>query len=78
MCHVPRSTLAARTLSEMGYQDVAVLDGGVGAWSAAGLPIEQGLSACLTPTNDVVVSPSIRGDKEAMQRYLDWEVKLER
>jgi rhodanese-related sulfurtransferase len=73
-----QSTLAARTLGEMGYRDVAVLAGGVRAWSAAGLRIEQGLTGCLTPTNDVVLSPSIRGTKEDMQRYLDWEVKLER
>jgi 3-mercaptopyruvate sulfurtransferase SseA len=62
----------------MGYRDVAVLDGGVRAWVAAGQRTEQGLTACLTPTNDVVLSPSIRGTKEDMQRYLDWEVKLER
>lgn len=73
-----QSTLAALTLGEMGYRDVAVLDGGVRAWVAAGQRTEQGLTACLTPTNDVVLSPSIRGTKEDMQRYLDWEVKLER
>ncbi|MGE5215593.1 MAG: rhodanese-like domain-containing protein [Chloroflexota bacterium] len=73
-----QSTLAARTLGEMGYRNVAVLAGGVRAWSAAGLRVEQGLTDCLTPTNDVVLSPSIRGTKEDMQRYLDWEVKLER
>jgi hypothetical protein len=27
-------------------------------------------------TNDVVLSPSIKGNKEDMQRYLDWELKL--
>ncbi len=73
-----QSTLAARTLGEMGYRDVAVLDGGLRAWSAAGLRTEPGLTNCLAPTNDVVLSPSIRGNKEDMQRYLDWEVKLER
>ena len=73
-----QSTLAARTLVEMGYRDVAVLDGGLRAWSAAGLATEPGLTHCLVPTHDVVISPSIRGNKEDMQRYLDWEVKLER
>jgi rhodanese-related sulfurtransferase len=73
-----QSTLAARTLGEMGYRDVVVLDGGLHAWSAAGLRTETGLTSCLAPTNDVVLSPSIRGTKEDMQRYLDWEVKLER
>jgi len=33
-----RASLAALTLKEMGYQDVAVLDGGLKAWTAAGLP----------------------------------------
>jgi hypothetical protein len=28
--------------------------------------------------NDVVLSPSIRGTKEDMQRYLDWELRLNR
>ncbi len=73
-----QSLFAARTLVEMGYTDVAVLDGGVRAWSAAGFATEQGLSGCLTTPNDVVLSPSIRGTKEDMQRYLDWELKLSR
>jgi hypothetical protein len=30
------------------------------------------------PPNDVVLSPSIRGSREDMQRYLDWETKLPR
>jgi rhodanese-related sulfurtransferase len=73
-----QSTLAALTLAEMGYTEVAVLDGGVGAWAAAGLPIEQGVEGCLGERNDVVLSPSIRGTKEDMQRYLDWELKLQK
>jgi rhodanese-related sulfurtransferase len=66
------STFAAQTLNDLGYDDVSVLDGGVRAWSAAGLPTEKGLEACLVPPNDVVLSPSIRGTKEDMQRYLEW------
>ena len=73
-----QSLFGARTLAEMGYTQVAVLDGGVRAWSAAGLPTEQGSNDCLTPPNDVVLSPSIRGTREDMQRYLDWELKLNR
>ena len=73
-----QSVFAARTLVKMGYTDVTVLDGGVHAWTAAGFATEQGLSACLAPPNDVVFSPSIRGTKEDMRRYLDWEVKLNR
>jgi rhodanese-related sulfurtransferase len=73
-----QSTLAARSLTEIGYTNVAVLDGGVGGWSAAGLPTETGLDTCLVEPNDVVLSPSVRGNKEDMQRYLEWELKLER
>ena len=34
-----RSALAARTLQELGYADVAHLDGGIAAWTRAGLPV---------------------------------------
>jgi rhodanese-related sulfurtransferase len=71
-----QSRLAALTLSELGYADVAVLDGGVRAWLAAGFPAAHGDDGCLVEPNDVVLSPSIRGTKEDMQRYLDWELKL--
>ena len=36
--------LAAPTLGAMGYTDVRVLDGGLGAWRAAGRPLVQGLN----------------------------------
>jgi rhodanese-related sulfurtransferase len=39
-----RSALAALTLRQMGYQDVAHLDGGFNAWKDAGLPVEGGAS----------------------------------
>jgi rhodanese-related sulfurtransferase len=71
-----QSVFAARTLEKKGYKDVSVLDGGVRAWAAAGYRTERGLDSCLVEPNDVVVSPSIKGDKEAMRRYLDWEIKL--
>jgi rhodanese-related sulfurtransferase len=35
-----RSALGARTLQEMGYGDVAHLDGGITAWKEAGKPVE--------------------------------------
>ena len=71
-----QSTLAAQTLGELGYTDVSVLDGGTRAWSAAGFSTEQGVDGCLVARDDVVLSPSIRGTKEDMQRYLDWELTL--
>ena len=71
-----QSTLAAKTLGELGYTDVSVLGGGTRAWSAAGFSTEQGVDGCLVARNDVVLSPSIRGTKEDMQRYLDWELTL--
>jgi rhodanese-related sulfurtransferase len=71
------STLAAPTLAEMGYKEVFVLDGGVQAWSRAGYRSLIGLDGCLVEPDDVVVSPSIKGDKEAMRRYLEWELKLD-
>jgi rhodanese-related sulfurtransferase len=36
-----RSLLAAQTLADMGYERVEVLDGGLIAWSEAGLPVED-------------------------------------
>ncbi|HEX6176679.1 MAG TPA: rhodanese-like domain-containing protein, partial [Candidatus Binatia bacterium] len=71
-----QSLLAALALGELAYSDVVVIHGGVRAWSAAGFPTEQGLGGCLVEPNDVVLSPSIRGTKEDMQRYLDWELTL--
>jgi 3-mercaptopyruvate sulfurtransferase SseA len=71
------STLAARILKELGYEEVFVLDGGVQAWKNAGYPTETGLTACLSEPNDVVFSPSVRGTKEDMRRYLEWEIKLQ-
>ncbi|WP_216329081.1 rhodanese-like domain-containing protein [Deinococcus aestuarii] len=35
-----RSALAADLLQQMGYTDVAHLDGGIKAWTAAGLPVQ--------------------------------------
>jgi rhodanese-related sulfurtransferase len=70
------STLAAATLREMGYRDPSVLAGGVEAWRRAGLPMETGLAGAITEANDVVLSASITGDREAMRRYLEWEIAL--
>src|ERR1044071_4076516 len=73
-----QSVFASRALRRIGYTDVAVLSGGVRGWSAAGFPTEAGLDERLVEPNDVVLSPSIRGSREDMQRYLEWEAKLVR
>ena len=71
-----QSILAARQLAQINYSDVLVLDGGVRLWLAAGLQTAAGLDDCLLKPNDVVLSPSIRGSKQDMLNYLNWELKL--
>jgi rhodanese-related sulfurtransferase len=70
------SIFASRALAETGYKEIFVLTGGVQEWTRAGYPSEMGFESCLMESDDVVLSPSIKGDKEAMRRYLDWEIKL--
>ncbi len=36
-----RSALAARTLLDMGFEDVSQIDGGFTAWKAAGAPVAE-------------------------------------
>ena len=36
-----RSALGAQTLKEMGYENVAHLEGGITAWTEAGKPVEK-------------------------------------
>ncbi|MDP8921402.1 MAG: rhodanese-like domain-containing protein [Chloroflexota bacterium] len=67
--------LAARTLGEMGYHDVAALGGGMRAWSAVGLPVEQGLSGVMEPPNDVVPAGPERSFADMIE-YLRWEEAL--
>ena len=71
-----QAIFAAATLSEIGYGDARVLAGGTGAWIADGKAVETGLTKTLAAANDVVLSASVTGDRDAMRRYLDWEVKL--
>ena len=67
--------LAARTLDEIGYHDVSVLEGGMPAWRAAGLPVEQGLSGVMEPPDDVVPAGPERSSADMIE-YLRWEEAL--
>jgi rhodanese-related sulfurtransferase len=71
-----QSTFAAQQLARVGYTNLSVLVDGLRSWTAAGYSTDSGMGDALTPANDVVLSPSIRGNKEDMQRYLDWELRL--
>jgi rhodanese-related sulfurtransferase len=70
------STLAAVTLSGVGYKNVSVLDGGMRVWRDAGRPLEQGATRMLDEPDDVVLKPYQRG-REAMEAYLRWEEALD-
>jgi rhodanese-related sulfurtransferase len=67
--------LAGATLKELGYQDVAVLEGGMAAWQQAGLVVERGLSGVMNPPTDVVLSGPDRNFAD-MMNYLRWEEAL--
>jgi rhodanese-related sulfurtransferase len=67
--------LAAQTLLEMGYTDVWALEGGMAAWRAADLPVEQGLSGVMRPPSDVVPAGPDRTYAD-MIHYLTWEEAL--
>ncbi|MDO8877300.1 MAG: rhodanese-like domain-containing protein [Pseudolabrys sp.] len=69
-----QALLAAATLRAKGYTDIAVLEGGVDGWQAAGLDMAAGLPSGEI-ANDIVEPPYQQGLK-SMQRYLDWEVRL--
>ncbi len=67
------SAFAAATLSNLGYEDVVALDGGLAAWARAGLTVESGLTAVTDPPNDIL--PVSRSYAE-MLNYLRWEEEL--
>jgi rhodanese-related sulfurtransferase len=67
--------LAGATLQGLGYQSVVVLEGGMVAWQAAGLPVEKGLAGVMAPPNDVVLSGPDRNFAD-MMNYLRWEEAL--
>jgi rhodanese-related sulfurtransferase len=71
-----QSTLAAATLRRIGYAAARVLEGGLAAWRAAGLPVETGPGTMLDEPDDVVQKPYERG-RAAMEAYLRWEEALD-
>jgi 3-mercaptopyruvate sulfurtransferase SseA len=69
--------LSAGTLLELGYTQVAALAGGMQAWRAAGLTVEQGLSGVMHAPDDVVPAGPDRSYAD-MINYLRWEEALGR
>ena len=69
------SALAAVTLGELGYSNVSVLEGGMGAWRQAGLTVEQGLTGIVRPPADINYLGVDRSYGE-MMNYLRWESEL--
>ena len=69
------AVLAAATLLELGYADVATLAGGTTAWREGGRPLERGLTGVLRPPDDVVPAGPERSYAD-MINYLRWEEKL--
>jgi 3-mercaptopyruvate sulfurtransferase SseA len=55
---------------------VRVLEGGMRAWAAAGLAVEQGATRLADEADDVVLKPYERG-RRAMEDYLRWEELLD-
>jgi rhodanese-related sulfurtransferase len=70
--------LAASDLTESGYADVLVLEGGNAAWCGAGLTPASGPTHLLSPRDDWWLASSERpGDTRAnVMAYLDWETSL--
>jgi rhodanese-related sulfurtransferase len=66
------AALAAATLHALGYE-ASALEGGLSAWTAAGLPVERGLTGVTSIPNDVL--PAQRSYAE-MHNYLRWEEEL--
>ena len=69
---------AASDLQSISDLPIHVLDGGTGAWAAAGLPVETGPTRLASPLIDRYRRPYEGNDirAEAMQAYLDWDYGL--
>ncbi len=73
------AALAAIDLAESGFADVRLLDGGMAAWRAAGLPVEASPDRP-TPSEAIdflrFVHDRHEGNLEASRQYLAWEQGL--
>jgi rhodanese-related sulfurtransferase len=67
--------LAALALARIGYRRVGALAGGIRAWRAAGLAVEQGLTGIMEAPSDVVPAGTERSYADMVQ-YLRWEEAL--
>ena len=67
--------LSGATLTELGYRNVSVLEGGMAAWRQAGLPVENGLSGVMIAPTDMVNAGADRNFADRMT-YLRWETAL--
>jgi len=59
------------TLDAMGHGAISLLDGGLGAWHAAGLPLENGAPQAGASTFSVERQPDRIADKAWIQAHLD-------
>jgi 3-mercaptopyruvate sulfurtransferase SseA len=66
------AVLAAATLLELGYTDVAALAGGTEAWQREARAVERGLTGVMRAPDDVVPAGPDRGYSD-MINYLRWE-----
>ena len=73
------AALAAIDLAELGLADIRLLDGGMAAWQAAGLPVEASPDRP-SPAEAIdflrFVHDRHDGNLEASRRYLAWEQGL--
>jgi hypothetical protein len=69
--------LAAADPALRGFE-LALLEGGLAAWRASGLPMETGLGGALCALDDAGHLPwEMEADPiAAMQAYIDWELQL--
>jgi hypothetical protein len=75
--HGRLAALAAAELTQLGYA-AQVLEGGLKAWCAAGLPVASGREGMASPILDTLDMPfDLTGDPDVAKRaYIDWELQL--